>query len=147
MVRNTLTAGAVLLALFVHAPLRADDAKKDVNALQGKWSVVSLTRDGKTEAISKDAVRVMDGDAYTMKLHQLLTIKGTFKIDPTTNPKAIETTASTGPYKDKPLLGIYELDGDSLKICYAPSGKDRPTEFSSKAGSGWILTVHKRLKE
>ena len=82
-----------------------------------------------------------------MKLHQFLTIKGTYKIDPAANPKAMETTASTGPYKDKPLLGIYELDGDSLKICYAAPGKDRPTEFNSKAGSGWILTVHKRLKE
>jgi uncharacterized protein (TIGR03067 family) len=146
MLRTTLAAPAVILVLIILSPLFAD-AKKESDALQGKWSVVSLTRDGKVEAISKDAVRVIADDAYTMKLHPLVTIKGTYKIDPTANPKAIETTASSGPYKDMTMLGIYELDGDSLKICYAIPGKDRPTEFTSKVGSCWILVVHKRLKE
>ena len=138
---------ALTAMLIVAANSKIDLIKKDSAALQGKWAVTSLTREGKVEAISKDAVRVITDDKYTMKLHPLLTIKGAYKIDPTTNPKAMETTPSSGPYKDKPLLGIYELDGDSLKICYALPGKDRPTEFSSKEGSGWILTVHKRLKD
>jgi uncharacterized protein (TIGR03067 family) len=142
-----LLPAALTAALVVAGDAKEDAAKKDLDALQGKWSVVSLTRDGTVEPISKDAVRVITGGNYTMKLHPLLTIKGKYEIDPTTSPKNMETVASTGPNKDKRLLGIYELDGDSLKICYAAPGKDRPTEFSSKAGSGWILTVHKRLKD
>jgi uncharacterized protein (TIGR03067 family) len=143
----TLLPAALAAALLVAADSKEDAAKKDADAIQGKWAVVSLTRNGKTEAISKDAVRVITADTYAMKLRPLLTIDGTYKIDPTTNPKAIETTPSSGPYKDKAMLGIYELNGDSLKICYALPGEDRPTEFSGKAGSGWILTVHKKLKE
>jgi uncharacterized protein (TIGR03067 family) len=138
---------ALTAALLVAADAKEDAIKKDGDALKGTWLVVSLERDGKVEPISKDAVRVITDDEYTMTLHPLLTIKGTYKIDPTASPKRIETTPSSGPYKDKPLLGIYELDGDVLKICYALPGKDRPTAFSSNAGSGWILSVHKKLKE
>jgi hypothetical protein len=31
-------------------------------------------------------------------------------------------------------------------LCYGGFGKDRPTEFASKAGSGTILVVQKRAK-
>ena len=47
---------------------------------------------------------------------------------------------------DKTKLGIYELDGDTYKFCLAPAGKPRPTEFTSKEGSGHSLGVSKREK-
>jgi hypothetical protein len=31
------------------------------------------------------------------------------------------------------LLGIYEFQGDTLKICICYDGKERPTEFVSKS--------------
>jgi hypothetical protein len=42
--------------------------------------------------------------------------------------------------------GIYELNGDTLKSCVASPGKERPTEFSAKAGSGHTLRVFKCVK-
>jgi len=73
-------------------------------------------------------------------------ISGAFKVDATKKPKTMDMTPSEGRYKDKTLLGIYELDGDTLKICFAEPGKDRPTDFTSKAGSGVVLAIHKREK-
>jgi uncharacterized protein (TIGR03067 family) len=68
-------------------------------------------------------------------------------LDPTKKPKAIDAVRSEGMDKGKPMLGIYELEGESQKVCFAPVGKERPTEFSSAAGSGHVLTVWKRAKK
>jgi uncharacterized protein (TIGR03067 family) len=49
--------------------------------------------------------------------------------------------------KEPPVLGIYELSGDTLRVCWAPlENRNRPTEFASKAGSGHGLLVLKREK-
>ena len=42
--------------------------------------------------------------------------------------------------------GIYELDGDTQKICWAAPGKPRPTEFEAKPKSGRMLQVLEKVK-
>ena len=53
-----------------------------------------------------------------------------------------------GEDKGKVLQGIYELDKDTLRWCTsAPGGKERPGEFSTKAGSKiWLFTLEKEMK-
>lgn len=41
-------------------------------------------------------------------------------------------------------LGIYELRGDTLVLCYSIPGEPRPTEFASKAGTRLQLVTLKR---
>jgi hypothetical protein len=43
-------------------------------------------------------------------------------------------------------LGIYELEPESYKVCFAPAGTPRPTNFSSEPGSGQILQIWERQK-
>ena len=50
-------------------------------------------------------------------------------------------------YKGKTALGIYELEGDTLKLCYSQPGKDRPKEFTAAKGSGQAMSVWKRDKK
>jgi hypothetical protein len=52
-----------------------------------------------------------------------------------------------GPTKGKTHLGIYVLDGDKVKFCFAAPGKDRPTEFTAKEGSEFTLSEWKRDKK
>jgi uncharacterized protein (TIGR03067 family) len=66
--------------------------------------------------------------------------EGTFTIDQTKQPKTIDIRISD---KEK-ALGIYELDGDTLKLCMIEDrdGNARPTEFAGKDKA--ILLVFKR---
>ena len=45
------------------------------------------------------------------------------------------------------MLGIYEIDRDTLKACFDAQGKKRPTEFQSAPGSANFVNIHKRMKK
>jgi hypothetical protein len=46
---------------------------------------------------------------------------------------------------DMTALGMYQVDGDTWKHCFALG--NRPTEFGSKEGSGVTYIVLKRVKK
>jgi uncharacterized protein (TIGR03067 family) len=77
----------------------------------------------------------------------LLLFEGTVTIAPTKKPKTIDATqTSEGNNRGKTTLGIYEIDGNTMDVCSAGFRTERPTEFSSKPGSGHFLRVYKREK-
>jgi uncharacterized protein (TIGR03067 family) len=123
-----------------------DAAKAELDKLQGEWTLASSERDGK-ETPAEEAqklTRVIKGDQYTLLRDGKVVVKGTLKVDPTKTPRMIDVLrAEEGA---KPMLGIYELDGDTQKVCFTAPGKDRPAEFSATAGSGNLLSVWKRKK-
>ena len=43
------------------------------------------------------------------------------------------------------LQGIYEVRGDTLRLCQ--SRDERPTEFDAKSGYGSVLTTLQRVKD
>jgi uncharacterized protein (TIGR03067 family) len=66
-------------------------------------------------------------------------------VNPKANPKTLDVVSVK--QKGKSLLrAIYELKGDSLKICFAVGDAERPKEFKSAAGSRSGITVYKRVK-
>ena len=68
------------------------------------------------------------------------------KLDPSKKPAHMDIIESNGG-KDTVLKGIYVIDGDTLKVCFAPPGDKRPTEFTTAGGSGEQLVVLKRDKK
>jgi uncharacterized protein (TIGR03067 family) len=79
----------------------------------------------------------------------MIVLEGTVrKIDAAKKPKTIDTEVTAGDLKGNTIQGIYEIDGDTLRVCVVLPGKcERPTEFSGKAGSGCNLTIYKREKK
>jgi uncharacterized protein (TIGR03067 family) len=73
--------------------------------------------------------------------------RGTFKLDAVSTPGTLDMTFTEGPEKGNSYLGIFQVDGDKLKLCRADFGKERPTVFAGKAGGGHVLETLKRKAE
>jgi uncharacterized protein (TIGR03067 family) len=130
------------------ADSKDDDVKQEQKKLTGTWSMTSFVMDGNKvpEEEVKKFKLILDGDKYTLKQEDNILSKGTVKLDLTKKPKTLDITPSEGDGKGQAMLGIYELNGDTYKVCYAPPGKDRPTKFESESGSENNLLVFKRDK-
>ena len=111
--------------------------KQSVEDFQGFWTAASATLDGKPlpegEA-GKIHMIVSSGGIYETR--GMEGDDGEFKIDPEKDPKCIDMTPARGPDRGKTCRGIYELDGNELRVCTAPPGGQRPDEFRSEPGSG-----------
>jgi uncharacterized protein (TIGR03067 family) len=136
------------LGLLLGADNPQDAAsKKDLERMQGTWKLVSAIQDG--TALSEDKVKqttiVIKDDTFRFPglAEDATSREGTFKLDATKSPKEMDTIST----KKEVMLGIYELDGDRYKVCFAPTGKPRPSEFASKLGSGNLLQVWKRKEK
>jgi len=66
---------------------------------------------------------------------------------PTGEPKVIDLKPLYDPFKGQTCPGIYELDGDTLKLCLPNEPlAARPTELKAGAGSRLCLFTLKRSK-
>jgi uncharacterized protein (TIGR03067 family) len=125
-----------------------DAAKTELKKLEGTWSMVSGEAKGEKlpESTIKSAKLTIGGDKHTVKVGED-TIIGTHKLDATTKPKSIDAMDTEGPFKGKTTFGIYKVEKGVFTVCFAPPGKDRPKEFTTKSGTGELLHVWKLKKE
>jgi uncharacterized protein (TIGR03067 family) len=71
----------------------------------------------------------------------VMAVEGVYHLDPSKSPKTIDLTVLGGELR-RTALGLYSLEGDTLKVCLALNPEkvaERPTEFTSKSKGG---TVH-----
>jgi uncharacterized protein (TIGR03067 family) len=146
-----------LVALFCAVGFAASDTladdkadlEKEVRKFQGTWTIESSEYGGQKlpDEQLKAFIVVYEGDKHTVKNGDQVVQVGTQKIDPTKSPKTIDVTMTEGPNKGAVMLGIYEIDGDTLKACFDAEGKKRPTEFKSAPGSQTFVNIHKRVKK
>jgi uncharacterized protein (TIGR03067 family) len=131
---------------------RADekaDVEKELKKFQGTWTLESVETGGKEQPAAefKGVTVIFEGDKHTVKKGDEVIQVGTQKLDPSKSPKTIDVTMTEGPNKGTVMLGIYEIEGDTLKVCFDSEGKKRPTEFKSAPGSATFVNVHKRMKK
>jgi uncharacterized protein (TIGR03067 family) len=113
------------------------DAGEDVlKKIQGTWKFASQELEGKPrpkEELANQTI-TFDGDKWTVRRDGKVVQAGTHKFDPGKKPAQVDAVVTEGEDKGSTMLGIYELKEDTLKVCFDPKGKERPTDFTSKAG-------------
>jgi uncharacterized protein (TIGR03067 family) len=136
---------ALALAQTFSGVAWGDDAKDDT--LDGTWLPEKAELAGQPfpDEVRKTIKLVINGDKYTVTVGQAVD-KGTVKRMPKATPKEMDITGTDGPNKGKTFLAIYERKGDTLRVCYDLSGKERPKEFKTAAGSQLFLVEYKRQK-
>ena len=123
-----ITAGAVLVAL---APLglAADKEAEAREALLGKW------KGGVDNGATGHELTFTLEDVSGNRDGKQNLGAGTFTIDQSTTPWSMDAVRTQGGRRGGLNLGIYSLEGNTLKWCVDPSGKNLPTEFSTSSGN------------
>ncbi|HYT93065.1 MAG TPA: sigma-70 family RNA polymerase sigma factor [Gemmataceae bacterium] len=148
---TSLTAPTASLAHAAPVPQeKPDPVKLELASLQGTWRRVGGEHCGEkfaAEDLKKaEAVWEIKGEQITWRNVKVKDgFQTALKIDPSKQPKEIDMGPIhiNGKLQDNPLgnplankgsLGIYELKGDTLRVCYGGGGEDgkqRPKEFKT----------------
>ena len=118
-------------------PVDNYSVERELERLQGTWIGLSYTDaqhtvDGRQMAMSL----VITGADYRVRFNDQVIAQGKLVLDPTRAPR-IREDQQTG-------TGIYELYGNSSRVCYDGTGQERPTKFEVKPGSAIRLFVLRR---
>ena len=139
----------VCICLTVAASLTAfaADAADDAKAVQGNWKPVKAELAGQpmADTVLKSISLKLDNGKYEVFVGDEPD-RGTYTIDSASKPKSMTITGTEGPNHGKTFPAIYELNGDTLRICYDLSGAKRPTEFKTVAGTKLYLVTYNRKK-
>jgi uncharacterized protein (TIGR03067 family) len=133
-----------LLAIFLAAdtPKKDDVVSDDQDAILGMWKFEKAVMDGMDMPGHKE-IRLEFKKDKVISHRGGMQDPAEYSLDPSKKPREI----SIKPKNEPEAEGIYELNGDTLKICLVKVGGKRPKTFESKAGSDVALIVLKREKK
>lgn len=154
--RSLLVMALAAGSLVAAAGPTEDAGKAEAKKLLGTWKVVDVTLSGKklegTDLGEKGVIRlqelnlvfIFEGDKWETRALGKVEARGTFKLDPGKKPKTFDGRIVG---EEGTQLGIYELEGDKLKLCLSDRGrKERPSDFSSTKDNQCILIFLERQK-
>ena len=141
MVRSKTFLFACLLTSGLIGAAAADDKQQ----WQGTWTMVSCIANG--ESTEGNVQWVVSGDAYKIRLDgKLASDPYPFQLDQ--SKKRIDVNhhdTPQGTYGGQ-LKGIYEIKGDTLKVCYDLKGQRYPTSLAAGPASGQVLYQFRRAR-
>ena len=133
------------------AERRDDPIQKQLQNLQGTWTVVFSEQNGERRSDLEEVRKMrltIKGETWTLDFHNNVKDQraATMKLDPAQKPKAVDLAFTNGLPTGETIRAIYELKGDDLKFCFADESKQRPKNFDSKEGPGgrWLLVLKRQ---
>jgi uncharacterized protein (TIGR03067 family) len=142
---------AALLLAAAPAP-EDDDPREDIETIQGAWRGDALQIKGNYLPTSeaRSLLLLFAKDTFRVEQGGRVTVRGTFTLDATRKPKAIDLTITETVQTENQgamVLGVYELSKGTLTLCTTKAnGQDRPKKLASQAGSTHTLFTFKREK-
>ncbi len=144
---SSAVLGIVAVACISLPSLRADETS-DRKKLYGTWTGFVVEGRGlRTDRgpVSLELVITPKGIKSKPGAREDLG-EGTFKLGQAKAAGIMDATRTSYPRKGEVYLGIYTIEGDTLKWCTANPGKPRPSEFMTRPSSGQFYMVMKRQK-
>jgi uncharacterized protein (TIGR03067 family) len=134
---------------------KKEAAKTDLAALQGTWVIVEKEFRGKKAtkeeiASLRGEMVIKDGTATQWREEsgeKEIVSEAKITLDPTARPKSVDIAHTKGDLKGETVLAIYELKGDSLKVCFPVEDEKRPKTFAGEKDGKACLLVYKRVKK
>jgi len=134
------------VALVILAGAGQDAGKKELDKIQGEWTIHSLEVNGADVPVEKldGTTLTVKGDSYVVKVKdRTFTCQVTLR--PDRDPRELDILYLDGDKKDQTGKGIYQIDGEKLKICRGLNpDQDRPRDFATLAGTGVFCVVWKK---
>jgi uncharacterized protein (TIGR03067 family) len=122
---------------------QAADPADDTKLWQGTWKMVHCTWNGEPQP--GDVQWIVQGDYYLIRQDQQThTDPYPFKLD--ASQKHIDVDhhdTPKGTWGGK-LKGIYEITGDTLRVCYDLTGDRYPKSFDAGPGSRQVVYEFRR---
>jgi len=146
--RSGVLAGVsalVLMSAWCAARSGADDAAQR-KRLEGRWTGQVVDGGGERGPveiaellITADRITGREGAGRSFG-------EGSYRLEAGQPWSNLDATGIQGPTRGRTFLGIYSLEGDTLKWCVSNPGKPRPTELVSRATQGQYLMILKRAR-
>ena len=124
----------------------ADAPRPDKDLLQGTWTVIRARQNGQANEQLLHASLIIAGDEFTSKVGDAVAGKGTWKVDATANPKAIDITYTEGADKGKTVKGIYHVKDSLWIVLFSSPGQDRPVSFNKDREDGQTFLILKATR-
>lgn len=124
---------------------------KELHAkLDGKWVLTRVESSmGKQDLPEGIGSAVFDKEKYTFSMGSM-TEKGKMMFKLGKKPREVDIKITEGNDEGKTQLGVYELDGDTFKMCVAMAGEPeskRPKALEYKEDTQETLFIFKRMKK
>ena len=118
-----------------------------LKSLQGRWKTVYTEIDGQLGPSEESQFLTYKDGTFTVEKNGKVAHEGRFSISTSCGPAEIVYiyTKSFPIYLGGPRAGIVQLQGDTLKCCFAAVGHRPPGEFNTYPGAERVLTTHERV--
>jgi uncharacterized protein (TIGR03067 family) len=134
----------VVLTAFAPAPFPRP-SKSDLKALQGSWTVVTIEQGPgrKVARVPPSSLKAcVEGATWTFQRYgQPHAAPYTIVLDAAKNPKWIDIKRKADDVAA--IVGIYTIEGDTLKILYALGRGSRPMTLGAPVGQQGLITLRR----
>jgi uncharacterized protein (TIGR03067 family) len=136
-----------LLCLALAQASAQEKANKDLERMQGTWTMQALEVNGKDVAAEKlqDTILIIKGDEYRTKVKDKEPLGFRLKLDPSKDPKAVDMVQIHPGGVEKVIKGIYTFENDGLKICRGLTPEqERPNQFATWPDTNYFVVTWKK---